>query len=168
MGAYLRLFALLAVAATSVAAKADPLIFTLTDEPGDKFRFSLPSMPTPESSGPGFFTIFDVLVAQNAVHRIENLTFLDGNNGGGIDIAPDFVGLFSDAGGPGNPVLFTGMEAHPRFLTGEFKLGPDSSYTLEIAHISPEPSSFVLLGTGVLGVIGTTWRRVLSDVKNKR
>jgi hypothetical protein len=162
MCTYLRLFVLLAVAVTSVVAKADPLIFTLTDVLGDKFSFSLPSMPTPSSSGAGFFDIPDVLVGQNAVHRFENLTFLDGNDGGGIDITPDFVALFTDAGGPGNPVLFTGTEANPTFLTGEFKLGPDSSYTLTIVDTVPavpEPSSLVLVGIGVLGVMGATWRR---------
>jgi hypothetical protein len=160
----LRAFLLVALATpASVAAKADTLDFSITGH-GTDITFSLPSSPTPSSVSfiNGDFAIDNVVLDVNGVDQTDNLLFyLGGIFGGGAQTSPS--SLFDLFGAQ----LFTGSLNDPTFKTGDFTLTTEagfegfcnqSSYNLDITDqgppsVAPEPSSVLLLATGVLALL---------------
>jgi len=157
----LRTFVLGAITASAtLAAKADTLDFTLTGQ-GTDITFTINSSPTVSSysNHNGEFTIDNVSLDANGHHITSNMEFyLGGKFDGGTASE-----LFDLAG----PQLFTGLISDPTFKTGNFTLTSYSNseqycdpgtYNLSIVDVTktvtPEPSSILLLATGVFALAG--------------
>ena len=140
------------------ALKADTLNFTITGQ-GSTYTFSLDSSPTPDVDVAGvFFRIDNQLInIDNQFGETSDLNFFNNTAAGGVSL----LGLNLVFSGP---QLYTGAEATPTFLTGQFTLmsGLDT-YALTIAPESspvPEPGSLVLLATGAVATLRSIRRQV--------
>jgi hypothetical protein len=149
-------------------AKADTLDFTITGA-GSTYTFSLPSSPTPDvvtvTSGFGLNNqpiIFDSLSLNSNIFFPLGTSIL----GGGLDLFIFVGGRFPvDSVILQGPQLFTGSEATPTFLTGQFTLMSPidkNTYSLKIDSEPspvPEPGSLVLLATGAVATYRSIPRR---------
>lgn len=132
--------------------KADTLDFTITGQ-GSTYTFSLDSSPTPDLSVNGvFFRLDNVLVnVDNMFGQTSNINFFNNFAAGGLSLVD--LGNLALSG----PQLYTGTEASPSFITGQFTLtsGLDA-YNLTITPESspvPEPGGLVLLATGAIATL---------------
>jgi hypothetical protein len=158
-----------AVAASTLVARADSIDgFTLT-EFGNAITWLLPSSPTPAPGfpTPHFFVLDNVPVYYNGVLATADMEFASALIGGGVvvDIAGvDFNGL-SDPFLALGTQLFSGPTSSPTFLTGQYSLEGEFSQETGPATlvITPEPSTFLLLASGILVFAGSA-RRKLSRV----
>jgi hypothetical protein len=143
--------ALVALLLTSTAM-ADTIQFTLTSG-SHTIQFSVPASPTPDLVGPNFFTLNDVpftLDGSPELARIMN--FFDDSNGGGMGICDyancPLVDLFGAQ-------MFTGPLDHPTLIPGNYNLVDAGDSFLpgdfETVVAVPEPGSFLLIATGILG-----------------
>jgi hypothetical protein len=171
----LKAFVLVAVAASAtLIAKADILDYTLTGQGlGTGASFSLSSTPTPVNINGNNFAIFDIPVSAGGFDYNSDLVF--DTNDLDIDFGTSEGGNGSLEGDElelnGSALLFSGSTAHPTLETGEFSFfgqlmsdqdGAISAgvYTLDVKEApaspspAPEPSSVLLLGTGVLALLG--------------
>ena len=151
--------------------------------PDHVFSFELPSQPTPDRSGEDFenipfFIINNVAVTVDGVATNEGILFSD-NLDQHIAFADSWL-VGSDAQvEPGLGVsaaffeeaqnIFSGSTANPTFTPGTAEwilLEPgkedEPPATLDIQTVAqtPEPSSFVLLGSGLLGFAGVIRRKL--------
>jgi hypothetical protein len=140
------------------AVKADTLDFTITGQ-GSTYTFSVDSSPTPDLDVAGvFFRLDNVLVnVDNMFGQTSNINFFNTFAAGGLSLVD--LGNLALSG----PQLYTGTEATPSFLTGQFTLmsGLDA-YNLAITPESspvPEPGGLVLLATGVVAALRSITRR---------
>ena len=171
----------------------DPVLITLSSTEHN-FSFSLDSQPTPDGSGTDsrnntFFFFNTIAVTEDGVITDEGVGFArsstarrqfdigdsfsvsaDGTPSGG-----DIFQVF-EANEPGD--LFSGSVAHAVFTAGTAVtgiaasgiLGDNEAATFRITSAAatvaqtPEPSSFVLLGSGLLGLAGVARRKVSSIV----
>lgn len=132
----------------SVACRADS--FALSGSGVDD-TFSLPSSPLISASGSYGFTIDNVAVNESGIIAQLQLTFFSQALGGGLLLESASA---TDVNGFGNQ-LYRGANNHPTFVAGTFALSDLETYRLTITPTvpAPEPSTFLLLGIGMLLVL---------------
>jgi hypothetical protein len=156
-------------AAVSFASPIDN--FKLSDGT-NAITFSLPSSPTPDQSFDLLlFTVNNVAVDVNGTPANYFISFFPESNFGGLCITTDDTTCFGDGSilNQTDPQLYTGSEAIPTFSLGTFSLTNtgvntfSSNFTLDITSSEtpiPEPSSLLMLSTGVLGLAGAIRRKL--------
>jgi len=172
----LRTFLLVTAFSCSTAAVsfASPIDNFKLSDGTNVFAFSLPSSPTPDqvnqTEGIIQFTMNNVAVNVNGTPANYFISFFNEFSSGGglcIDTVDTMCVGNGDILNQSGPQLFTGSEAIPTFSLGTFSLsnfGPNtfsSDFTLEITSSEiPEPSSLLMLSTGVLGLVGAVRRKL--------
>jgi len=149
---------------SATQAQADT-IDNFTYEEGDStFTWQLPSSPTllPANFLPGLaFVITDVTYSENDIpQNPASLIFSSDAGGGGFFLFDTFQGILSFGS-----QVYSGTEDTPTFLEGTYSLpdifsgsDPNGTATLTIKSV-PEPSSLMLLGTGMLALLGLALKK---------
>jgi PEP-CTERM motif len=147
-------------------AKADD-VFTYQFE-GNTFTWQLPGSPSivsPDTFFAGsYFEIEDVPFSENGGADMQGtLDFYEApNHGGGFQLFP--VDSFNPILNAFGSQLYTGGEGSPTFTLGTFQLNDDGAGgpagTLVISS-TPEPSSLLLVGGGMLALLGFARKRIL-------
>ncbi len=150
---------------SATQAQADTIDNFTYQEGGNTFTWQLPSSPTISADNylPGLaFAITDVTYSENDIpQNPASLTFLSLPVGGGFFLFDTFQGVLSFGS-----QIYSGTEDAPTFLTGTFSLpdyfsstdGNGIPATLTITPV-PEPSSLMLLGTGMLALLGLALKK---------
>lgn len=172
--------AILSTLALPAAAHADTNSNFSVSGNGLSLSFTLPTSPTPTGiSQQQDFYLGNISFVENGFSTTaSNVYFYENLAGGGFELADSNDNAIDGLDFYG-PTLFTGTDMNPTFKQGGFTLtgGPacaitDSSsatsssdgscsYNLDISRTSatPEPSSFLLLGSGALGALSLLRRR---------
>jgi PEP-CTERM motif len=161
--------------------RADSVLFASSDSV-HTFAFTLPPQPTPDQSGEDFtnipfFFFNNVAVTTDGVATNQGVLFVDGAQR--IEFADEWAvssegqvifnhfsfGFFESDGkkifsGPvGSPTFIPGSDDGLLFVPGQVN-EPAATLHIETVAQTPEPDSFVLLGSGLLGFAGVIRRKL--------
>lgn len=153
-------------------AQADGVdTFTYTFD-GNTFVWQLPSSPTIGAMDfilGTSFAILDVPYSENGVAQTPsefdffNASIPDG--GGFVIVTPSLTSPANTFGAQ----LYSGMEDAPTFIPGTYQLnngtstGPIGTLVISFSSVSaPEPSSLILLGSGLLSLLGFARKKLLA------
>ena len=149
---------LAAISSLAIAAKADPVSFTLSlagsSGPSRQAAFSLPQPAVPDfyAASLGWYSMqfFDIPVLNtnpdgSTFTDLETITFL-GSDG---DVITNLIHIRTET------FLFSGSPANPTFLLGTYLdlNRADGSDVVINGADTPEPQTLALLGTGTLALI---------------
>ena len=133
--------------------------------------FSLTAGETPNfiGSGPGVALTYDNIMVD--FFETENdviTTQLDGL--AAITIFPDGIQITSNTpgfnffAGSGGGSTWTGNPSDPAFMPGTYSSADRLGDNVQVTAVTPEPSTFVMLGTGLLGFLGVAGGRRMGRV----
>ena len=145
---------LLCILAVPAIARADQFVVVIGDHSGtDVVSFVIEPDVAPSSYVLGESVTYDLEVIFDGMPELDEVTFHHSNGN-----SPNFSDDLARDPLLGQ-TLYTGPESAPTFLTGTFDSPGNHDFGGEIT-ITPETSSFVLLGSGLLGALGLMRRRL--------
>ena len=174
MRPYFYAAALILSAAFSIPAEAhaDP-VYLFSASGSNSFSFSLPASPSNAivDSDPSHFGFYlnDVPVDFNGAVTNLTIEFYETMSSGGFDLFDNGTTNYFAAISLTGPQLFSGSLSSPTFALGTFALSnildKGSTYDLTVSQSTapppvPEPASWILFGTGIVGVCSSIRRRI--------
>jgi hypothetical protein len=148
--------------AATLVAKADSLYSFTYMQAGTSITWLLPSSLMTSSPTPHFFVVDNVPVNYNGISELADIEFASTLIGGGLSININDQNPYFAASGPQvfiGPTTSLGFPTDsPTFLTGQYSLVSGGKAATLV--ITPEPSTFLLLGSGILGLAGAARRKL--------
>ena len=176
MRVLLSVFVAILLLATPSRASADPVKFSLTGTLADGGTLS-GALVVSE----GYFNPTDIVVRDGGVSYPFQGDFFEGENtSGGMPYQLYSVSYQEDAelllafpipvltGFDGGPLCSATVDCAPKFTSSFSPMegGPAIEFVTLTASATPEPESWILLGTGVLTLAGSRpWRRLATRVR---